>query len=349
MNLSEFYRGKRVLVTGNTGFKGAWLTRILTLLGAEVTGYSMDAPTDPAFYHILKLDETIRQVTGDIRDLEKLSETFRKVQPEIVLHLAAQPIVRESYRDPVGTYATNVMGTVNLLECVRMTESVSSVVNVTTDKVYLNREWEYGYRENERLDGFDPYSNSKSCSELVTASYRRSFFGEDKRNCAITTCRAGNVIGGGDFAKDRIIPDCVRAAMAGEQVILRNPYSIRPYQHVLDPLYVYLMLAMEQQLELWLLSSFRATPGTRIATLSPERRPALAGVTRDWEASTVSVAGKDAGPALLPRLLSLLAEAEIPAQAVKAEAGCVSLAVAHSRLLSALTLLHDRLLLSADA
>lgn len=260
MNLSEFYRGKRVLVTGNTGFKGAWLTRILTLLGAEVTGYSMDAPTDPAFYHILKLDETIRQVTGDIRDLEKLSETFRKVQPEIVLHLAAQPIVRESYRDPVGTYATNVMGTVNLLECVRMTESVSSVVNVTTDKVYLNREWEYGYRENERLDGFDPYSNSKSCSELVTASYRRSFFGEDKRNCAITTCRAGNVIGGGDFAKDRIIPDCVRAAMAGEQVILRNPYSIRPYQHVLDPLYVYLMLAMEQQLHPELAGSYNVGP-----------------------------------------------------------------------------------------
>ncbi|MBP3215537.1 MAG: CDP-glucose 4,6-dehydratase [Clostridium sp.] len=260
MNLSEFYRGKRVLVTGNTGFKGAWLTRILTLLGAEVTGYSMDAPTDPAFYHILKLDETIRQVTGDIRDLEKLSETFRKVQPEIVLHLAAQPIVRESYRDPVGTYATNVMGTVNLLECVRMTESVSSVVNVTTDKVYLNREWEYGYRENERLDGFDPYSNSKSCSELVTASYRRSFFGEDQRNCAITTCRAGNVIGGGDFAKDRIIPDCVRAAMAGEQVILRNPYSIRPYQHVLDPLYVYLMLAMEQQLHPELAGSYNVGP-----------------------------------------------------------------------------------------
>ena len=246
MTLSEFYRGKKVLVTGSTGFKGAWLVRILTLMGAQVTGYALDPPTDPSFFDILKLEETIDQVKGDIRDLAALGETFRRVQPEIVFHLAAQPIVRESYEEPVYTYETNVMGTVNVLECARLTESVRSLVNVTTDKVYLNREWEYGYRENERLDGYDPYSNSKSCSELVTASYRRSFFGEDRRSCAISTCRAGNVIGGGDFAKDRIIPDCVRAALAKEEVVLRNPHSIRPYQHVLDPLLVYLTVAMEQ-------------------------------------------------------------------------------------------------------
>ena len=178
---------------------------------------------------------------GDIRDLEHLLEVFQKHQPEIVIHMAAQPIVRESYREPVYTYETNVMGTVNIMEAVRLTDSVKSMVNVTTDKVYRNNEWEWGYRENDALDGYDPYSNSKSCSELVTASYQRSFFAN--RDLAVSTCRAGNVIGGGDFAKDRIIPDCIRAMEKGREIIVRNPYSTRPYQHVLEPVCAYLKLA----------------------------------------------------------------------------------------------------------
>mgnify|MGYP000009383272 CR=1 FL=1 len=242
--LKEFYGNKKVLITGHTGFKGSWLTRILTLSGAEVTGYSLTPPTDPSLFEIAGLEDTIKSVVGDIRDLEHLSHVFEETQPEIVFHLAAQPIVRESYKEPVYTYETNVMGTVNVLECVRQTESVRSFLNVTTDKVYENREWEYGYRECDNLDGYDPYSNSKSCSELVTHSYKKSFF-EDGR-CAISTARAGNVIGGGDFAADRIIPDCVRAAAAGKTIIVRNPYSTRPYQHVMEPLAVYLTIAMKQ-------------------------------------------------------------------------------------------------------
>lgn len=242
--LKGFYGDKRVLVTGHTGFKGSWLTRILTLAGAQVTGYSLTPPTDPSLFGIAGLKDTMKSVIGDIRDLEHLSRVFEEVQPEIVFHLAAQPIVRESYKEPVYTYETNVMGTVNVLECVRRTESVRSFLNVTTDKVYENREWEYGYRESDNLDGYDPYSNSKSCSELVTHSYKKSFF-EDGR-CAISTARAGNVIGGGDFAVDRIIPDCVRAAAAGKTIIVRNPYSTRPYQHVMEPLAVYLTIAMKQ-------------------------------------------------------------------------------------------------------
>lgn len=242
--LKGFYGNKKVLITGHTGFKGSWLTRILTLSGAEVTGYSLTPPTDPSLFEIAGLEDTIKSVVGDIRDLEHLSRVFEETQPEIVFHLAAQPIVRESYQEPVYTYETNVMGTVNVLECVRRTESVRSFLNVTTDKVYENREWEYGYRECDNLDGYDPYSNSKSCSELVTHSYKKSFF-EDGR-CAISTARAGNVIGGGDFAADRIIPDCVRAAAAGKTIIVRNPYSTRPYQHVMEPLAVYLTIAMKQ-------------------------------------------------------------------------------------------------------
>ena len=242
--LKEFYGNKKVLITGHKGFKGSWLTRILTLSGAEVTGYSLTPPTDPSLFEIAGLEDTIKSVVGDIRDLEHLSRVFEETRPEIVFHLAAQPIVRESYQEPVYTYETNVMGTVNVLECVRRTESVRSFLNVTTDKVYENREWEYGYRECDNLDGYDPYSNSKSCSELVTHSYKKSFF-EDGR-CAISTARAGNVIGGGDFAADRIIPDCVRAAAAGKTIIVRNPYSTRPYQHVMEPLAVYLTIAMKQ-------------------------------------------------------------------------------------------------------
>lgn len=241
---SEFYKGKRVLVTGHTGFKGAWLCRILTLAGAQVTGYALEAPTEPSLFGIMGLESLMDSVIGDIRDLTHLKQVFERVRPQVVIHLAAQPIVRDSYKEPVYTYETNVMGTVNLMECVRLTDSVRSVLNVTTDKVYENREWEYGYRECDPLDGYDPYSNSKSCSELVSHSYRKSFF-QDGR-CAISTARAGNVIGGGDFANDRIIPDCIRAMAAGKIIGVRNPYSTRPYQHVLEPLFAYLNIAQKQ-------------------------------------------------------------------------------------------------------
>ncbi len=241
----SFYRGKRVFITGHTGFKGSWLTEILVSAGAEVTGYSLPAPTEPSLFRIAGLDKEIVSVIGDIRDYASLKRAFDRASPEVVLHLAAQPIVRESYKNPRETYETNVMGTVNLLECVRNSKSVVSFLNVTTDKVYKNREWEWGYRENEELDGYDPYSNSKSCSELVTHSYLSSFFtGEGSPR--ISTARAGNVIGGGDFADDRIIPDCVRAAMRGEDIVVRNPHSVRPYQHVLEPLFAYLTIAQRQ-------------------------------------------------------------------------------------------------------
>ena len=240
----EFYKGKKVLVTGHTGFKGTWLCRILVNAGAEVTGYSLNPPTEPALFDMAGLEGKMHSVIGDIRDLAHMKEVFAKTEPEIVLHLAAQPIVRDSYKDPVYTYETNVMGTVNILECVRQFPCVKSFLNVTTDKVYENMEWEYGYRENDRLDGYDPYSNSKSCSELVTHSYQKSFFADG--HCAISTSRAGNVIGGGDFANDRIVPDCMRAAMKKEAIIVRNPHSTRPYQHVLEPLAVYLMIAKAQ-------------------------------------------------------------------------------------------------------
>lgn len=239
-----FYKGKKVLVTGHTGFKGTWLCRMLVNAGAIVTGYSLEPPTNPDLFSMAELTDKMTSVIGDIRDFDKLKKVFEDSQPEIVLHLAAQPIVRDSYKDPRYTYETNVMGTVNLLECIRMFSCVKSVVNVTTDKVYKNNEWCWGYRENEPLDGFDPYSNSKSCSELVTHSYKNSFFAEGQ--VAISTARAGNVIGGGDFANDRIIPDCVRAMKNGEKIIVRNPYSTRPYQHVLEPLVAYLMIAAKQ-------------------------------------------------------------------------------------------------------
>lgn len=240
----NFYRGKRVFVTGHTGFKGSWLCHILKRAGARVTGFSTEPPTSPSLFEVAKVAEGMTSVIGDIRDLSALYVAMDEAQPEIVLHLAAQPIVRESYREPVYTYETNVMGTVHILECVRRIPSVRSFLNVTTDKVYENKEWEWGYRENEPLDGYDPYSNSKSCSELVTHSYKNSFF-QDGR-VAISTARAGNVIGGGDFAADRIIPDCVRAAFAGEEIVIRNPHSTRPYQHVLEPLFAYLMIAQRQ-------------------------------------------------------------------------------------------------------
>jgi len=240
----DFYRGKRVFVTGHTGFKGSWLCRILVGAGAIVTGYSLKPPTTPDLFSLAGLEGKMTSVIGDIRDFDALFDTFYVAQPEIVLHLAAQPIVRDSYKDPAYTYETNVMGTVNILECVRRTQCVKSFLNVTTDKVYHNNEWVWGYREEEPLDGFDPYSNSKSCSELVTHSYKNSFFADGR--VAISTARAGNVIGGGDFANDRIIPDCVRAVQAEVALGVRNPHSTRPYQHVLEPLFAYLMIAQRQ-------------------------------------------------------------------------------------------------------
>lgn len=256
----SFYKGKRVLVTGHTGFKGTWLCKMLEMAGAEVIGYSLPSPTEEGnkVFRLSGTEADMHSVIGDVRDYEKLLSVFKTEKPEIVLHLAAQPIVLESYRDPVGTYSSNVMGTVHVLECVRQIGCVQSFLNVTTDKVYRNNEWFWGYRENEPLDGYDPYSNSKSCSELVTASYRRSFFKDNPT--AISTARAGNVIGGGDFAENRIIPDCIRAAYVGKQIEVRNPYSTRPYQFVLEPLYVYLMLAEAQYIDKKYIGSYNVGP-----------------------------------------------------------------------------------------
>lgn len=240
----SFYKGMKVLLTGHTGFKGSWMSVMLVNSGAELIGYSSCSKTETRLFDICGVKDQITHIKGDVRDLDHLLEVFQTYQPEIVIHMAAQPIVRDSYKDPVGTYSTNVMGTVNVCEAVRQTPSVKSFLNVTTDKVYENKEWEWGYRENEPLDGYDPYSNSKSCSELVTHSYKNSFFPDGK--VAVSTARAGNVIGGGDFANDRIIPDCIRAAVKHEDIIVRNPYSTRPYQHVLEPVYAYLMIAAKQ-------------------------------------------------------------------------------------------------------
>lgn len=239
-----FYKEKKVLITGHTGFKGAWMCQLLSMAGAKVTGYALTPPTEPGLFNLCHLADKIHSVIGDVRDLASMKKVFAEAQPEIVIHMAAQPLVRESYKNPVYTYETNVMGTVHVLECVRTTPSVRSFVNVTTDKVYLNKEWEWGYRENEELNGYDPYSNSKSCSELVTSSYLNSFF--QNSPVAVSTMRAGNVIGGGDFALDRIIPDCIRAAQAEKDIIVRNPFSTRPYEHVLEPVVAYLMVAKAQ-------------------------------------------------------------------------------------------------------
>lgn len=240
----DFFKGKKILITGHTGFKGSWLCQLLLSAGAELTGYSLLPPTTPNMFSLLHLEDRMISIQGDIRNRAHIMNAFDEFQPEFVIHLAAQPIVRDSYKNPVYTYETNVMGTVNICEAVRLHPCVKSFLNVTTDKVYKNNEWEWGYRENEPLDGYDPYSNSKSCSELVTHSYINSFFRD--MNIAVSTARAGNVLGGGDFANDRIIPDCVRAAIKNDIITIRNPYSTRPYQHVLEPLFAYLTILRAQ-------------------------------------------------------------------------------------------------------
>lgn len=243
MKKTSWYKGKKVFVTGCTGFKGSWLCMMLKKLGADVTGYALP-PRNPSLFSLAGVEDGMRTVYGDIRDFDALYRAFEESGPEVVFHLAAQPVVRESYQNPVYTYETNVLGTVHICECIRKGSWVCSFLNVTTDKVYDNREWPWGYRETDALDGYDPYSNSKSCAEMVTHSYQKSFLRQ--QGIAVSTARAGNVIGGGDFSKDRIVPDCIRAAMSGKEIVVRNPASVRPYQHVLEPLSAYLLIAERQ-------------------------------------------------------------------------------------------------------
>ena len=240
------FKNKKVLITGHTGFKGSWLSMLLHQLGADIYGYALDPPTNPSLYIEAGLDEIVKSTIGDIRDFQKLKDTIDRIKPEIIIHMAAQPLVRASYKDPIETYSTNVMGTVNLFEAIRQTKGVKVVINVTTDKCYENREWHWGYRETEPMGGYDPYSNSKGCSELVTSSFRNSFFNPkeyDKHGVVLASARAGNVIGGGDWAEDRLFPDFIRAITKGEELLIRSPYAIRPWQHVLEPLNGYLTLA----------------------------------------------------------------------------------------------------------
>ena len=283
----SFYTNKKILITGHTGFKGSWMCQLLHMAGADVTGYALQAPTDPNLFALCGLADNIHSVTGDVRDLAHMQEVFASCQPEIVIHMAAQPLVRESYQNPVYTYETNVMGTVNVLECVRSTPGIRSFLNVTTDKVYKNKEWEWGYRENEELNGYDPYSNSKSCSELVTSSYQNSFFADS--DTAISTARAGTVIGGGDFAADRIIPDCIRAAQAGTDIVVRNPYSTRPYEHVLEPVTAYLKIAQAQYEDKSFAGSYNVGPDEtdclttgELVTLFCEKWNKLTGSCIQW-------------------------------------------------------------------
>ena len=245
---NSFWAGKTVFLTGHTGFKGGWLSLWLQSLGARVVGYSLPPPTNPSLFEVARIADGMTSLEGDIRDLPHLATAIAEYRPEIVIHMAAQPLVRYSYKNPVETYATNVMGTVNLLEAVRQANSVRALVTVTSDKCYENKEWVWGYRENEPMGGYDPYSNSKGCAELVTAAYRNSFFNPnefDRHQLAIASARAGNVIGGGDWAEDRLIPDILRAIMQGQPVPIRNPHAIRPWQHVLEPLSGYLLLAQK--------------------------------------------------------------------------------------------------------
>ncbi len=247
MITTSFWKNKKVLVTGCSGFKGSWLSIWLESMGAIVYGYSLDAPTSPSMFEVLKIQGKISFQVGDIRNYDKFSKYLNKIQPEIVFHLAAQPLVRYSYSNPIETYHTNVLGLVNVLEAIRLNGKVKVVINVTSDKCYDNKEWEWGYRENEPMGGYDPYSNSKGCAELVTSCYRNSYFNSEaygsSHNTLIASARAGNVIGGGDWAEDRLIPDIMRSLMKKQEVIIRNPHAIRPWQHVLEPLSGYLLLA----------------------------------------------------------------------------------------------------------
>lgn len=252
----EFWRGKKVFITGHTGFKGSWLCLWLHSLGADVTGFSLEPPTDPSLFDLCNLQECIKTIIGDIRNREALSSALLDAEPEIVIHMAAQPIVRASYQNPVETYETNVMGTIYLFEAVKKAverkKTIKAVINITSDKCYENKEWVWGYRENDPMGGYDPYSNSKACSELITSSFRSSFFNSesyDVHGVALASARAGNVIGGGDWAADRLVPDCMRALLKGEEIMVRNPHAIRPWQHVLDPLSGYLLLAQKLYLE----------------------------------------------------------------------------------------------------
>jgi CDP-glucose 4,6-dehydratase len=241
-SLAEFYQGKKILVTGHTGFKGGWLTVWLRLMGSEVCGFSLPPETTPNLFTVARVEDGIVTVMGDIRDQEAVAATFRQFEPEIVIHCAAQALVRRSYHAPVETYATNVMGTVHVLEAARQTPSVRVLVVVTSDKCYENREWERGYCESDAMGGFDPYSSSKGAAELVTGAYRRSFFNEND-GLAVASARAGNVIGGGDWSEDRLVPDIAKGIMSGRPILIRRPKSVRPWQHVLEPLRGYLLLA----------------------------------------------------------------------------------------------------------
>ena len=241
-SFQSFYKGKNVFITGHTGFKGSWLCLWLHMMGAKVTGYALSPPTNPSLFELCRLDELINSIIADVRDLDTLQKAIIKAEPEIVIHMAAQPIVKDSYNNPVETYTINVMGTVHLLEAVRQSNCVKTVINVTTDKCYENREWVWGYRENEPMGGYDPYSSSKACSELITAAYRNSFFNP---SILLASARAGNVIGGGDWAADRLIPDCICALLQHKKILIRNPSAVRPWQYVLEPLSGYLVLAQK--------------------------------------------------------------------------------------------------------
>ena len=291
--IADFFKNRRILITGHTGFKGSWMTQLLLNAGADVLGFSDGVPTEPSLFEKLGLHERLgeRDVRGDIRDLDALKAVFERFRPEFVLHMAAQPIVRESYKDPHLTYETNVMGTVNVMECVRCSDSVRSVLNVTTDKVYENPEDNKPRTESDRLDGFDPYSNSKSCSELVTHAYVRSFLKE--KGIPVSTARAGNVIGGGDYAKDRLIPDCVRAAKKGEAILLRKPGAVRPFQHVLEPLYVYLLILKGQYEDPSLAGAYNVGPDEKDCRTVLQMAEAFC---RAWGETASFEAKSDGGP-----------------------------------------------------
>jgi len=290
-NLEKYYKNKKVLITGHTGFKGTWMSLFLSVLGAKVYGYALEPDDNNAIYSIVSLDDEVHSEIGDIRDKEHLKKCFDTVKPEYVFHFAAQPLVRQSYIRPVETYETNVMGTVNVCENIRNCTATRSFLNVTTDKVYLDNSGKRGYVETDALDGYEPYSNSKSCSELVTHSYYRAFLQEN--GVAVSTARAGNVIGGGDFAKDRIIPDCVRATMRGKPIFVRNPHMIRPFQHVLDPLYAYLLIAAEQHEEDSFSSAYNVGP-EEIDCVTVERLVTLFCDT--WGDEATWITDKSVGP-----------------------------------------------------